>query len=872
MDMPLPRVHMVRKKTTTENSHLLLSGADSIELNQNSSDPSMTSFVEGAERSKSSSHSLKEGLEDSGECNRLQCISSTPIDSSQRQNVSNAKEGSVKQDKFRKDLSLPFAVSSQRTRHDSSHIPKSKQSWLLRLFESKLFNMSLAITYLFNSKEQGVQIYIGNRMFTFQDDDVDAYLPQLLNMYVQMRDVAEAIHAYIVQRCRKSVEFAIKTTWLLDAYTVYQTQTGSKCGQGVKLRNAIINDGLVPRTNNKSMLGHLALSFNNSGSHHLQSHSDLSPRVNKTFVKSHSRSRSDATGMMNFTLTPSPTDPILISAAMSSNAAGYLSMGNNAAGDLMSGKAFDNGCICQQASYSDMLDSILRGSACKCCAPQLQPEMEFVTALMNIGQRLGALETKEQRTRHLIAELGMLNLNLPARVWLPVNRSTHMVVRIPATSAVVLNSKEKCPYLIYVEVLETDEDILAAPLPPRIPESQLRLSHSDEDFCPSPTIYDEPSLKPFSQPMAAVSSDMLDDQDCWSQEDDDIITFAMKSRASDTLSQYSYESSHSADSKDVYVTASDIKRRLTESLQRPGGRKNFKRDPDDPSATAMKEPWHQKVHRLREASPYGHLANWRLLAAIVKCGDDLRQELLVHQVLLQLQQIWKEERVPLWLRPYTITVISADSGMIEPVLNAVSLHQIKKQSETSLLQYFIQEHGPITSEEFLTAQRNFVQSCAGYSILCYLMQVKDRHNGNILLTADGHIIHIDYGFILSISPGKNLGFEISAFKLTHEFVEVMGGIGSDMYKYYKILILQGLITARKHMDRIIPMVEIMQAGSDLPCFGRGVSTIRAMKDRFHLNLTEEQLQELVDNMVESSLNSLTTKLYDGFQYFTNGIL
>lgn len=37
-------------------------------------------------------------------------------------------------------------------------------------------------------------------MFAFPEDDVDHYLPQLLNMYIQMRDVAEAAHAYIVHR------------------------------------------------------------------------------------------------------------------------------------------------------------------------------------------------------------------------------------------------------------------------------------------------------------------------------------------------------------------------------------------------------------------------------------------------------------------------------------------------------------------------------------------------------------------------------------------------------------------------------------------------------------------------------------------------
>jgi phosphatidylinositol kinase/protein kinase (PI-3 family) len=103
----------------------------------------------------------------------------------------------------------------------------------------------------------------------------------------------------------------------------------------------------------------------------------------------------------------------------------------------------------------------------------------------------------------------------------------------------------------------------------------------------------------------------------------------------------------------------------------------------------------------------------------------------------------------------------------------VSLHQIKKHSKAhSLLEYFINEFGGSkTSEAFLTAQKNFVESCAGYSIACYLLQVKDRHNGNILLDDQGHLIHIDYGFMLSSSP-KNLGFESSAFKMTYDFVEV----------------------------------------------------------------------------------------------------
>lgn len=86
-----------------------------------------------------------------------------------------------------------------------------------------------------------------------------------------------------------------------------------------------------------------------------------------------------------------------------------------------------------------------------------------------------------------------------------------------------------------------------------------------------------------------------------------------------------------------------------------------------------------------------------------------------------------------------------------------------------------------------------------------------RHNGNILLTGEGHLIHIDFGYILSTSP-RNLGFETSPFKLTPEFVDVMDGFGSDMFEYFKILILRGLLAARKHMDKILSLVEIMRSG------------------------------------------------------------
>lgn len=47
----------------------------------------------------------------------------------------------------------------------NSPVPQPQNFWLMRLFQSKLFDMSIAIGYFFKSKEADVQAYLGNKLF-----------------------------------------------------------------------------------------------------------------------------------------------------------------------------------------------------------------------------------------------------------------------------------------------------------------------------------------------------------------------------------------------------------------------------------------------------------------------------------------------------------------------------------------------------------------------------------------------------------------------------------------------------------------------------------------------------------------------------------
>ena len=69
--------------------------------------------------------------------------------------------------------------------------------------------------------------------------------------------------------------------------------------------------------------------------------------------------------------------------------------------------------------------------------------------------------------------------------------------------------------------------------------------------------------------------------------------------------------------------------------------------------------------------------------------------------------------MPVWVRPYKMLVVSNKGGLIEPVPNAVSLHQVRKQSNSSLRDYFLAVSLQVRQDVYSCAsnQLNLFLSC-----------------------------------------------------------------------------------------------------------------------------------------------------------------
>ena len=445
---------------------------------------------------------------------------------------------------------------------------------------------------------------------------------------------------------------------------------------------------------------------------------------------------------------------------------------------------------------------------------------DFLDSLISIADDL-LLQPLSNRTPELRKRLKELEFSmLPSNsIYVPVNGCLHRVWRILAAESIALSTKERVPCIIYLEVIDhsekginSEDDILQrwykSPKPPQrlntllsqvtrktqkglrklrddIEENQGKLfarMHRNSNMTQSERVDDghgrngqddEVSTIPSSGLFSPLSTKEADRVTLGTQEttSPESVSSAQRCSAEANLTvklgqwiaspdpnnglilperRNSYGSN--ASTQFDGLDAADVNPVSSEPVS--------VRSPRSP-LVAFKEDWVQKEQRLRLNSAQGNNPNWRLLPILIKSNDDLRQEQLASQLIHCMASILANARVPSWLYPYDIVALSFRGGIMEAIPDTISIDSLRKNHPhfTDLKHFFEEHFGQPGSDSYENAKANFVESLAAYSIVCYMLQIKDRHNGNILLDNKGHLIHIDFGFFFLSSPGKNSGFE-----------------------------------------------------------------------------------------------------------------
>lgn len=312
----------------------------------------------------------------------------------------------------------------------------------------------------------------------------------------------------------------------------------------------------------------------------------------------------------------------------------------------------------------------------------------------------------------------------------------------------------------------------------------------------------------------------------------------------------------------------------TASTPPPANLQHLLSIPQNINSVQTKERWSTKEARIRAHSRFGADPGWKLRSVIVKYGVDGLQEQLSLQLLRLFSYIFEASNETAQLKTYDCLVIDGDASLIEPLLNSESIHQLKKLNNgISLNDYFLRKWRGPDSPEYEAAQRVFMRTLIGSSVVCYLLQLKDRHNGNIMIDDEGCIVHIDWGFLLWNTPGA-IGFETAPFKLTLEMVAVLGGVESPLFQEFKSGFYRAFMALRTHAQQITDLIKIMFLCDPVrvPCAQGGQPAIDALLERFALHLNAAECRVLTDNLIMQSYNNWRTINYDYFQYYSNGIL
>ncbi|KAG7234698.1 hypothetical protein INR49_004104 [Caranx melampygus] len=143
------------------------------------------------------------------------------------------------------------------------------------------------------------------------------------------------------------------------------------------------------------------------------------------------------------------------------------------------------------------------------------------------------------------------------------------------------------------------------------------------------------------------------------------------------------------------------------------------------------------------------------IGIIFKDGDDLRQDMLILQILLIMESIWETESLDLCLLPYGCISTGNRIGMIEIVKDATTIANIQQSVVGStgafkdeILYQWLRDKC-VSEDKFQQAVERFLFSCGGYCVATYVLGIGDRHNDNIMITES------DFLYVMGTSGKKS---------------------------------------------------------------------------------------------------------------------
>jgi len=153
-------------------------------------------------------------------------------------------------------------------------------------------------------------------------------------------------------------------------------------------------------------------------------------------------------------------------------------------------------------------------------------------------------------------------------------------------------------------------------------------------------------------------------------------------------------------------------------------------------------------------------------------------------------------------------------------------------------------------------------------LFCYILQIKDRHNANILLNKDNRIIHVDFAFILGSFPG-NLKLEAASFKMSEDFVYMLKGNTTQSFDQLKEIFTRGFLIIRKSIGRILKISN--QLILEIQSITKARSKLLKLIKRFSMKINNSQCIKFCNSLFKDSLEDWRTKQYDKYQNLASGI-